>query len=300
MRNGDMKKILFILVYYISISLIEKSAYASDELRHYYMTPKNLAMGGVGTAVSDDWTAIFWNPGLIGKKTGIELRPFALSLEVGESVFRNYKDFSGTSKDVSTTIKKIMNKDITLYPAMVSAIYLPYMGFAYFYNYNGVFDAENPAYPKFDIGVWNDSGFKFSFGIPIVETNNFGLRIGAGATYITRTGVRGDYDLLKIVNYNEVTDKIQNSKGKGIGADLGLSSTVSLGSGFNLELGVSWLNVGNITFRSINGAPPPHTEPDNLSAGMGVTYRSCLLYTSWVFIANLAVERYIYALRRES
>lgn len=252
------RKIILFLISFVFILSNSVNAGTLYNYPYLYKGVRSLGMGGTFTAVGKDPEALFYNPaGLY--EMGFQLAIINPAVEVDQTVINLGTDAMNTMKQTSTTdrmsgisdiIGKNMGKPVhgraSLFPHIAARnIVVGAVG-------QGSLDARfhNPLSSQGAIEV--SGGYEygpvggFSFGIPTM-----GLRIGAGAKYISNSWLEKGYTLSEIASgeIDPTKDLINKAD---YSFDVGLLYDLSYLKILKPKLGLSFMDITDLDFRKNN------------------------------------------------
>lgn len=238
----------------------------ADSMYNLHLNARSQAMGGTSIAYTSGVDALFQNASALSKIDGYVFdiaRVNAAASTNSQRLLDQMKNQGSTlsAADLQGLYGENYFADISAHSGMV----IPRFGFAFFSNNFMTEVFNNPVYPTFNINFLSEYGYLVGTSIPITSDLSFGI----AGRHIQRWS--GDEDILvsDLIGTNE-KDLIDNRfQDKGVGDALDLSLSQNFPSS-NLNLSLSWKDVGNTAFKTTSGNGPERQE-ENLSFGAAKT-----------------------------
>lgn len=230
-----------------AIFLIAGMAMAG-EYQSLYQSLRPLGMGGAFTAVSDDGSAIFYNPaGLshitqatFGVDTLVEMSESGKELigDIDDTDFDNtdevvafLKEYVGDTQHVRAAMSPRVGFRVKEAGVMISALG------------QAKIDAEvhNPAWPELFAGIIVDGGVIGGAGMALPTVP--GLRVGVSAKMIHRENLYNIYTATDIANDDFDPFEEDREKGDGFSLDLGLIYRLPFVQAMATDIAIAFQNV---------------------------------------------------------
>jgi hypothetical protein len=228
-------------------------------------------MGGAFAAVVDDDESLFFNPASLARNKGIGWRladPYAGVAGVDSiTQFANLQD----EAKFNETLGELYGEPIWVGLGGKTAISLPFVAVAYYYDNYASISIDNPVAPEMTTKVIADKGVAFGFGLPM----GF-MEMGFVMRSIERIGDQRTFGTGTIANIVAgietpavIFDTLE-TKGKGFGFDAGINFTIPL----PVRPTISFVgkNIGNMKFTAIEaGGTAPASELANYTVGAALS-----------------------------
>ncbi|MGE0527380.1 MAG: hypothetical protein AB7P49_09985 [Bdellovibrionales bacterium] len=251
---------------------------AQTEISTINSTVRALGMGDAYTALSDDDSALFYNPAGLARVSGLNFKIFSLRAGANElDTYNKIRDLNTDDSDeFSEAIEDLYGEHVWSGAGASSAFTAPMIGIAVYDHIDALIRIDNPVYPEIYTSVINDYGYELGFGAPIGPFVHAGFNL----KYIKRMGARVPWgastiaDLDPDVIYSNVT-----GWGKGYGVDTGVNLILPAPF-FTATLSTVWKNLGGMKFRSDDPGADIPTEDNDITLGAAL-----LFYTPIVSVA---------------
>lgn len=252
----------FLLVLFVAIAawcLPAEEAHA--QLPMGWTSVRSLGMGNAATAVAVESDALFYNPAMLMKTSGVHWT--VMNPRVGIDNPANMQlvgPFTSSSGNIATAVNGLYGNTIWAGGGALSAISVPYFGVAGYANTEAGIIASNPANPRINLNYYFDYGGVVGVALPIVP-QFFGL--GVAVRSINRTGTTATIGpaVLGTGNMNSLQSQLK-SRGNGYAVDLG--TVISIPTPIvSPTLSFVYRDVGETAFSHDEGAgspPPVHSE----------------------------------------
>lgn len=236
--------------------------------------PRSLGMGGV-RVLSENGTAaasMFWNPAALSYLTGVRWNIFTIGAATNSlSQAQALSGGLGGGGGGLSALDPFYGTPIFMGGLGYTAIAVPYFGFGVFDFGRARFMLNNPAFPAFDVSYIND------YGYAIATSLDFGsLSTGISFKRISRAGgtTRIGADVLTNLNNTSLAGYFAN-EGVGYGVDLGIMYRVP--APLNPTIGISWLDVGTVSFQQAKGTTPVPNQEDNMIVSLTGSSQTALV-----------------------
>lgn len=256
-------------------------------------SPKATLLGGAFTARADDEYTLFYNPAALGRNVGFKLNPLNINIS-GSNIINDRDRFNDLPNTVEGVVDRLAEYPVHVNIGTTPSFKMGSFGFNLYANSKTDMLITNALDPEIHINSNNDKGFitglAFGFGRGQITTddvpsfrkkrvNGYRMSFGVGVKYIDRTSIsateslfspglydlitNGDADLKALKNY------FGESRGKGLGVDLGTEYTVTSGR-TNFVAGVSLLDVGDTSFSRKSGTREIAAQKMSLNSGLSL------------------------------
>lgn len=250
-----------------------------------------IAMGGAGTAIADDSTAMYWNPALMAKTDIISID--LMHTIYVEDTFYDYASVVmpvGAFSSVGLSVQYFSSGDIDTFDSdgYSTGKATPYdlaVAAGYAANIKGFGLGLTVKFIQSQIES-TAQAYAFGFGLSTPDLLNDKLRLGVSASNIS-SGIK----------YDKKTEKLPLTVRLGAGFYLldNLILTADLGKVTDHDIyfaggGEYLLKINNETgiyFRTGYNTIPDTEELSGFSAGMGIEYRSMIIDYAFVPMGNL-------------
>lgn len=236
-------------------------------------TVRALGMGDAYTALSDDSSALFYNPAGIVKVRGINIKFF--SVRVGASGLEAYNKISGlnNSGNFSSTMQQLYGEQVWTGAGGDVAIFAPMFGFVVYDHADALIRIDNPVYPQINTDVINDYGYVAGMGFPLSPF----MHVGANLRYVKRSGARLPYGASFIADLdpNAIVSQL-TGWGRGYGLDLGVNFNLPTPI-LSATVSAVWKNVGEMKFKSDDPNTNVPSEKNNMTLGAAVRFDTPVL-----------------------
>ena len=253
--------LFFSMVFFSSIAEAGESFETHHNARRY-------GMGGAYISVVEDEDALFFNPAAIARNTGIYWT--IADLGVGASdISESIDAFSDLSDDSTfeSALNDLYGEPLWLGATGKTSVMLPFFAFAYFYDVDVSFMANNPVAPTLEGNYITDTGFALGSGWSIAKI----FEMGFAAKYITRTGNRetfGAGTIANIVSGTDSTDAIFDSfDASGVGYALDFGANLTIPTPVRPTFSFVWKNMGNTKFRADDDELTPPRIDQEMTIG---------------------------------
>lgn len=275
-----MQLSLTTLAVFILISILP-AAVRAEPTSTMNSTARALGMGDAYTALSDDSSALFYNPAGLARVTGINWKVF--SLHAGASGMEAYEKIRGLNSDdqsgYSDAIEELYGEHVWSGLGGETVFTMPMIGFGIYNHGEALIKIDNPVYPEIYTNVINDYGYVLGFGAPVAPF----LHLGLDLKYIKRTGARVPYGASYIADLNPDTIASNiTGWGVGYGADAGMNFVIPAPF-FEATVAAVWRNIGGLKFRSENPATVIPGEDNDITLGVGLKFDTPLLSVAPAF-----------------
>lgn len=236
---------------------------------------RGLGMGDAFTALSNDDSALFYNPAGLVRVRGLNLKLFGV--RVGVSGLDAYQSVQGlqtnTASGFADAIDEIYGESVGVKAAGEAAFTTPFFGFAAYNHADTLLQINNPVFPEVYANIINDYGYVMGLGLPIGPLIHTGLNL----RYVKRTGARENFGATNIADLDsaDLTARVTNW-GKGYGADAGVNLVVPLPF-FSATVSAVWKNIGQTVFRSPDPDVEIPFEDNDITLGVGLAFETPLL-----------------------
>lgn len=243
---------------------------ATAEIMSMNSSVRALGMGDAFTTLTDDSSALFYNPAGLAKVAGINWKVFGL--RVGASGYEAISDIqnlqSDNSGDFSSAINNLYGKSVWAGAGGSTAIYLPMFAFSIYNHMDALIRIDNPVYPELYTSVINDYGYALGVGVPVGPF----LQTGLALKYIKRTGARVPFGASFVADLDPSTI-MDNVTGWGVGyaADAGINVVIPAPF-VSATFSAVWKNMGETRFRSDNEDQEIPSEPNDITLGGGLVF----------------------------
>jgi hypothetical protein len=260
---------------------------ASAELPMGWTSARSLGMGNVATAVPDGTNAIFFNPALLMKVSGVHWTVMNPRAGIGNP---SNLSLAGPLKEAGSNIGQAVNAlyghNVWLGGGALSSIAVPYFGVAAYASTEGGVEAVNPPNPRLNMNYYFDYGGAVGMALPLIP----GF-MGWGVTVrsVNRTGTTSAIGpgTLGTGNMTALTNQLKN-RGNAYGVDFGALFTFP--GPISPSLSFVYRNLGHTTFSRDEGASAPPAIAPEMIAGASLSVNLPLLsitpaieyrYISW-------------------
>lgn len=229
-----------------------------------------LGMGDAFTALSDDSSALFYNPAGLARVRGFNVKVF--SLRVGGSGLDAYQEIqdlnSDSSDDFSEAIEGLYGEHVWSGAGGQMAFTAPMFGIAVYDHADALIQIDNPVFPEIYTGVVNDYGYVMGLGVPLAPV----LHAGINLRYVKRTGARVPWGASFIADLNpDAIFENVTGWGKGYGADSGVNLILPAPF-FSATVSAVWKNMGGMSFRSEDANANIPGEDNDITLGAALLF----------------------------
>lgn len=234
-----------------------------------------LGMGNAATAVADQADALFYNPAMLMKTSGVHwtvMNPRAgldnpTNLQAASSL-------SNSTGNIATAVNNLYGKNIWAGGGALSAVNVPYFGVAGYANTEAGILASNSANPRINLNYYFDYGGVVGIALPVVP-GIFGW--GVAVRSINRTGTTATIGpaVLGTGSMTSLTNQLK-SRGNGYAVDLGTVITIPAPI-LSPTLSFVYRDVGETAFSHDEGAGSPPSVHSEMIAGAALPIHLPLL-----------------------
>lgn len=237
-----------IYAFLISSGLLLSSllAHAADEgvhtgIHHHYQSMRAMGMGDAFVAVTDDYSAIFYNPAALARRTTGQMNG---SIEVGVSndLLRFYSDFDEAAKapqseqfdKYTEVLQKYYGKHMTIRSGLFEGFWVrPGWGVAFIPSDLTVeYRIHNQGAPAINLRTYLDTTLAYSHAQDVPNKTGK-LSWGATAKFINRGYINTQINALDLQADNQIVRRTDFRDGYTLDFDLGALYTPDLpGDGF--------------------------------------------------------------------
>ncbi len=233
----------------------------SAEIYEYGQSIRALGMGNAYTAVVNNYEAMWYNPGALGRVEGINLTILDLNFGVdGQDAVKTVNEFKSSTASGLQKFSALYGKQIWAGLGAKVALAWPYFGVGVYDSGFFKLNLKNPALPTFNVGYMNDLGFTIGGAVAVGPSAYVGL-VGKK---VIRSGTVGEYEVSNFLDGNteDITNDLKR-KGSAYGADLGFTWT--LPGPLSTTVSGVWKDVGMTTFVKESGfLAPPRIEDERI------------------------------------
>jgi hypothetical protein len=201
----------------IALVVLWTATLAAEELPYIYKGPRPLGMGGAFVAVSDDANALFYNPAGLADIKAPRASLLTLEVEANRDAHSMYQDAADCDFDneaetayfLSKYVGDVGHAAVSSFPFYVR----PQFAFGLVGTVKTSLQVHNPQYPRLIVDGVEDAAVCAGYALPLFDGS---LLVGAGAKYLLRRSVYGDYTLPDITAgdfEDRVEDAIQDGEG---------------------------------------------------------------------------------------
>lgn len=259
MRFVSAKVLVTALVLFFAQGAFAQDDGISFNIHHQYQSPRALAMGDAFVAVANDYSAIFYNPAALARRTDGQVN---LSLDVALSAefqsfakqLQNAQNNGGaTSEDKQTAIINVINenygKTFALRTAPMAGVWVrPNWGIAFIpADVSIQMDLHNQVGPAIDTTVYADTTLAYAYAKDFDWIPNSRFSMGITGKFVNRAFVS---KAVSVWEAAENTNLVQNSdlqEGYTVDADIGTMWTPNIPSDGLL----SWFSLARPTFAAV-------------------------------------------------
>jgi len=306
MRRNNVFSTLFL--FFVFVIDLKESAIFAGEVLHLMRSPRALLMGDAVTAIAEDEYSLFYNPAALARNTGVQfsfLNPVVGVTNALDEMDR-FEDFPKEATEISD---RILGFPVFIQLGAAPSLKFGPFGISLFANQTSSLILRDSIYPVLEINHRLDRGAIFGFAYTFGQsprlsygnqsmTKGKRLSVGISAKTINRQGIEDSFDLYgtKMLNaierasnsedsgVTELREELGFSKGKGVGADLGLEAVQGNGT-TEFALGMSILDIGGTRFRRTSGI---NEVPDqNMLINLGSAFRQNFMFLDYTFSADL-------------
>lgn len=254
----------------LSLIVIES---ASADIGDLYTGPREAAMGGACTAITEGNEAIFLNPAAMAGNKGATLYVLNADGQVSTDSITEVKSTANTVKNISpATVNQYMGQNLAAQGTLTPALTFGNFGVSALIDQQFALLVQNQQNPQVLLGYQTTNGVQMAAGfslLPQRKNSKDDLRIGIGYKVMFRRG--GFYTLTQqqIFNLSEQEVKgIIGSFGEGMSGDFGLQYIRKINPRIQLLAGLDWAQMGNMGFG--NGG---QEQEQNLAVGLGAKFK---------------------------
>jgi hypothetical protein len=261
-----MRGLFFLLCIFAFSGVLQAQA---QEIRDLYRGPREAAMGGASTAITEDDEAIYLNPAAMAGNKKSKFYLLNIDGQTSTDTIGEVQGASTAFKNISpATLNQFMGKNIFLEGTLTSAFLLPNFGVSAIVDEQLAMLVQNEANPSVQLGMQTTSGFQFSTGfsvLPYSRRSQDDLRVGLGYKIMFRRGGYNTLDMNQIFNISQAEVRtIMGNFGEGMAGDFGLQWIRTVNKNTKLMAGLVYQDIGGLHF---NGGG--QTQPENLAVGLG-------------------------------
>jgi uncharacterized membrane protein YgcG len=250
-------------------AVISVGAHA-DEIPTLNSTTRALGMGDAFTALSNDSSALFYNPAGLAKVHGLNMK--IMDIKAGASGIEAYNKIKGmngaSGSGFADKIEALYGEHVWTGVGGDMAFTMPMFGFGVYDHAGASVRVDNPVYPQVNTNVINDYGYVVGTGVPLSPF----LQAGVNLRYVKRTGARLPFGaaFLADLDPKEIYSKV-TGWGRGYGMDLGVNAVLPAPF-FQATLSAAWKNVGQMRFSSDDPNANIPYEDNDLTLGAALLF----------------------------
>ena len=260
---------------------------SSAELPTGWTSARALGMGNAATAVPDETNAIFFNPALLMKVSGVHWTVMNPRAGIGNpSNMALAGPLSQAGSNMGEAVNALYGHNVWLGGGALSSIAVPYFGVAAYANTEGGIEAVNPPNPRLNMNYYFDYGGAVGMALPLIPGfMGWGITVRSvnrtGTTSAIGPGTLGTGSMTTLQN------QLKN-RGNAYGVDFGALFTIP--GPISPALSFVYRNLGYTTFSHDEGAASPPAVAPEMIAGASFTVNIPLIsitpaieyrYISW-------------------
>lgn len=257
----------YIQIFFLIFTLPAHAA----EYFEVHINARAMGMGSAFAPIVDTEESLWYNPAGIAKNSGLYLTVADPRVGISDpDSFTNLSDL-GEAATFESTLNKLYGDPLWVGAGAKASIMVPYFAAGYFYDADTSIIIDNPVNPSMEVNFITDTGYALGTAWSIGGI----FQMGFAAKYITRTGVRKTWGAQTIADIvsgaatpDVIFDEISGTTGTGYGLDMGINFTFP--TIVQPTISFVWKDIGNTKFRSATGEPAPPTEPQDMTAGIGL------------------------------
>lgn len=228
-----------------------------------------LGMGNAHSAVATESDAIFYNPAMLMKTSGVHWT--VMNPRVGVDNPANFAlvgPLTNSSGNLGEAVNNLYGKNIWAGGGALSAVSVPYFGVAAYTNTEAGIFASNAANPRINTNYYFDYGGAVGMALPLVPQF---LALGLTIRSINRTGTTSAIGPAVLGTGDMSTLASQfKSRGNGYGVDFGTVLTIPTPL-VSPTIAFVYRDIGETAFSHDEGAGSPPSVHSEMLAGAALT-----------------------------
>ncbi len=226
-----------------ALSLAVAAPSMSAELNNFFKSTRAMGMGNAFTAVSNDGTALFYNPAGLNKMETFNFAIINPYIDVGQNLIDAKSDVDDTDLNSNTELADLLKKYVGE-SFHVSTGFYPYFAkknfaFAVLGKTDVTLTPHTPSNPRLEIDAKASVSGHLGFAMGFLE--NDALSVGLGGKFVHMEGLSNIYTVAEMTA-DGFEDRVKDdmAKEQGFGADIGAIYTMPVF--FHPAFGVSIQN----------------------------------------------------------